>query len=112
MDIRDWPKVKGVYSDVNHICDILKQLVDDCEQNIISFSLVDTDNDISKNLARLDPMFMYTQIIKEILLTIRFEHKHFLDFTEHCQELLKDNKTQLEKVNIFEQNYDQKTPIW
>ena len=40
----------------------------------------------SKTLDRLDPSFMYTQILKEILLTIKFEEKHIQEFIDYCRE--------------------------
>ena len=113
--IKNWPKVKGVYADINEMCEVLKQSVDDCEQNSIGFTLIEHANDVSTNLDRLDPMFMYTQILKEILLEIEFDQQHILDFTQYCREALeKDNKNQLKNVNTFEQDYSKKTKtaIW
>jgi hypothetical protein len=40
-----------------------------------------TDGDFSKkNLDQLNPSFMYTTIMKEILLIIKFEQQHFIEF--------------------------------
>jgi hypothetical protein len=36
-----------------------------------------------KNLDQLDPTFMYTQILKEILLTIEFDEGHIEEFIDH-----------------------------
>ena len=59
------------------MCEALKQASQQCEQNAISISFMATDGDAAnKNLDRLDPMFMYTQIMKEILLTIKFGQQH------------------------------------
>ena len=113
--IKNWPKVKGVYADINEICEVLKQSVDDCEQNSIGFTLIENANDVSTNTHRLEPLFMYTQILKEILLEIEVGPEHIFDFTQYCRQALeKDNKKQLKNVNTFEQDYSKKTKtaIW
>ena len=104
---KDWSKIKGIFSDINLICDALKQSAKDCERNAINFSVMDTEDDISKkNLDQLDPMFMYTLILKEILLVIEFEDKHILDFTQYCREVLEqDNKQELDNVRMLECEY-------
>jgi hypothetical protein len=69
---KEWPKIKGVFTEISPICEALKQAAQQCEHNAISMSLVatNTGDASSKILDRLDPSFMYTQILKEILLTI------------------------------------------
>ena len=108
-----WSKVKGVFTEIRPICDALKQASQQCEQNAISISFVSTGgDDANKNLDRLDPMFMYTQIMKEILLTIKFQQRHFKEFIEYCRDVFNDNEEELINVNKFEQKYRDKTPIW
>ncbi|CAF3593551.1 unnamed protein product [Rotaria socialis] len=112
--VTNWSKVKGVFTDINLICDALKQSAKDCEHNAIRFTMMDTGKDISRrNLDQLDPMFMYTHIMKEILLEIEFEDKHILNFTKYCQQTLEqDNKKELDNVKLLERDYHIKTPIW
>ncbi|UJR18348.1 hypothetical protein I4U23_005250 [Adineta vaga] len=37
---KEWPKIKGVFTEIEPICDALKQAVHQCEQNAISISFV------------------------------------------------------------------------
>ena len=66
----------------------------------------------TESLDQLEPSFMYTQIMKEILLTIQFEEKHFQEFLEYCQDVLADNLSELQKVEKLKRQYRQETPIW
>jgi len=110
---KDWPKIKGVFTDISLICEALKQPIEQCEQNTIPISFISTSDDISKkNLDQLDPSFMYTQILKEILLTIKFEQKHINEFVGHCREHFAANQGDLKKFGEFQINYPNKTPIW
>ena len=79
---KDWPKIKGVFTEIKPICEALKQAAQQCEQNAISITVMGNDGDVSKkNMDQLEPTFMYSLIMKEILLTINFEQQHFQEFT-------------------------------
>lgn len=112
--VNGWRKIEGIYTDIKLLCNTLEQLAKDCEQDdIISFGLIPTGSNLTKDLDRLDPMFMYTQIIKEILLSINFEDKHILEFTKYCRESKEvSNTNQLYNINKFEQEYRKQKPIW
>jgi hypothetical protein len=110
---KEWSKIKGVFTEIAPICKALQQASKQCEQNAISISFLATDGDTAnKKLDRLDPMFMYTQILKEILLTIDFQPQHSKEFTNYCRELFADNAHEMKKIKKFDQNYRHKTPIW
>src|SRR5205807_4621052 len=90
--VKEWSKIKGVFTEITSICEALKQAAQQCEQNAISISFMATNGDVSKkNVDQLDPSFMYTQILKEILLTINFQQKHFKEFIEYCYEQFAEN---------------------
>ena len=110
---KDWSKIKGVFTEISPICEALKQAAQQCEQNAISISFVTTNDDmLNKNLNQLDCSFMYTQIMKEILLTIKFEEEHIKEFIEHCRDIFANNKRTIDNVKKLERKYHDKTPIW
>src|SRR5579862_2906784 len=110
---KEWPKIKGVFTEILPICEGLKQAVQQCEQNAIPINFMVTSGDIStKKLDQLDCSFMWTQILKEILLTIKFEEKHIQEFIQHCCERSADNEYDLNEIKELEQKYRDKTPIW
>ncbi|CAF1336113.1 unnamed protein product, partial [Rotaria sp. Silwood1] len=65
-----------------------------------------------KKLDELDCSFMYTQILKEILLTIHFEQQHIQEFTDYCHKLYIENDHELASIRKLEQEYHSETPIW
>jgi tetratricopeptide (TPR) repeat protein len=110
---KDWSKIKDVFTEITSICEALKKVAQECEHNAIPMSFIATNNDVSKkNLDQLDCSFMYTQILKEILLTIKFEQKHIGEFLQHCREQFADNKDKLNNVKELEQKYHNETPVW
>ncbi|CAF0813456.1 unnamed protein product [Adineta steineri] len=105
---REWPKIKGVFTDITSICGALKQTAHQCEQNAISISFVAPNT----KLDQLDPSFMYTQILKEILLTISFEDKHIKEFITYCREVFVENEYELQNIEKLERDYHDHIPIW
>ncbi|CAF0844082.1 unnamed protein product [Adineta steineri] len=105
---KEWPKIKGVFTDITSICEALKQTSKQCEQNAISISFVASN----KKLDQLDPSFMYSQILKEILLTINFEDKHFKEFITYCRDVYEDDENELKNVNQLQTTYKNNIPIW
>ncbi|CAF0870620.1 unnamed protein product [Adineta steineri] len=106
--IKEWPKIKGVFTDITSICEALKQTAHQYEQNAISISFVATNT----KLDQLDPSFMYTQILKEILLTIHFEDKHIREFITYCREVFVENEYELQNIEKLERDYHDQRPIW
>jgi hypothetical protein len=107
-----WPKIKGVFTQITLICQSLEKVARECEQNAISISFVDTSGDLAnKRLDQLDPSFMYTQILKEILLTIDFKEEHMKEFTAFCRNKFNDKITLLD-IKRFESQYPDKTSIY
>ena len=48
---------------------------------------------------------MYTQILKEIFLSIKFDQNHRKQFIAHCRQQYVDNNSQLNNVTELEKDY-------
>ena len=109
-----WPKLQGVYTDITLTYEALKKIAHDCEQNSISINFVQPTAAVPSNqsLDTLDCSFMYTQLLKEILLTIDFEPQHFSDFLSYYREQVADNPVELKIVEELRQEYYDHPPIW
>ncbi|CAF0972193.1 unnamed protein product [Adineta steineri] len=105
---KQWPKIKGIFTDITSICGALKPAAHQCEQNAISISFVASN----KKLDQLDPSFMYTQILKEILLTIDFEAEHIKEFITYCRKAFVENEYELQNIEKLERDYHDQTSIW
>jgi len=105
-----WPKVKGVFAETSLLCIAIEQVAQQCEKNAIPISFVSTSDSASnQNLDQLNQSFMYTQILKEILLTINFEEHQFIDY---CQQHFVNSSRRSNRYESFEQEYHHETPIW
>lgn len=109
-----WNKMKGTFNDISFICQTMKEDATKCDHNSISISFVPLNRSkkSKQNLDQLDSTFMYTQILKEILLSIDYNEQHIRDFTKYYRENFIDNPSQLENIDDFEKNYEKHSPIW
>ena len=110
---KKWPKIRGIFSEIKPICNALKEAAEQCEQNAVPISIMGaSDIVLNKSLDQLDSSFIYTQIMKEILLSIHFEQQHIEEFIQHCRQALDGNPGQLEYLDQLAKAYREQTPIW
>ena len=113
--LKSWTKVKGDFGDVPSLHLALQQAMRQCEQDSIQISIVTADDTSTKDLEHIEPSFMYTQLLKEILLEIDDEEndrraiKELIVFTRH---LYADNSSELKKIDQLEREYHEHSPIW
>lgn len=110
---KKWAKFHGAYTDITSICEKIRGDSKICDHNAISFSFIKPFDESSvENLDTLDCSFMYTQILKDILLTIDFTQEHINEFLVYCREQFADSKTNLKVIQKIEKEYNDHSPIW
>ncbi|CAF4642458.1 unnamed protein product, partial [Rotaria sp. Silwood2] len=93
------PKIKGVYKQIELICDAIQIDQMNCDQDMIPISF-----------NHIDPLFMYTQLLKEALLDIEDDDaKSIKELVEYCRLESDASKKTLEKI---EEEYRRHSPIW
>ena len=104
-------KFKGVYNDVEKICrsikqDIHRQWFDSTLLSIISASS-------PENLDALDSSFMYTQLLREIIVDMDYDgEKARKEFVEFCRQRFSPLDCPPKKLDLFERTYELNSPMW
>ena len=107
------PKLKGIFPEISSICEALKYDTRCYDQNVVSLSFIPATSGVSDpNLDQLDQSFMYSQILKEILLTIDFDQNHITDFATHCRKEFGNDSVELSTIDKLEEEYHEYMPIW
>jgi tetratricopeptide (TPR) repeat protein len=110
---KKWDKVKGVYTEIKHICEALQLATKQCNEDSIAVSFMALGEGASnQNLNQLEASFMYTQIFKEILLEMKHEPQAIKDLASYCRKLYNTNVGQLTIIKEFERDYRPKSSIW
>ncbi|CAF3798650.1 unnamed protein product [Rotaria sordida] len=92
-------KVKGVYTDIEPICKAIQIDRERCDQAMISISF-----------RGIDPLFMYTQLFKEVLLEIDDDDtKSIKELVDYCRL---QNDIAEDEIKKIEQEYHHHSPIW
>ncbi|CAF1581838.1 unnamed protein product [Adineta ricciae] len=108
-----WLKVKGTFTEIGSICDSLKQAIQQYEENLMSLSFLTLDNVSDSDQNHVDQTFMYSQILKEIILGINYDVdfaiKHLTEFLREKEE---DSSAGSENYVKLEREYKLKPPIW
>jgi tetratricopeptide (TPR) repeat protein len=109
-----WCKMKGFFNHIDLICNGLREAAHLCDQNSVSVSFVSaTGTPSNQTLIQIDPTFMYTQLLKEILLEINYDELQAIqEFMKFSRSRCINNPTELSKIEQFERGYHDHTPIW
>lgn len=111
FDYQDYKKVKGIYKNIEQICDEMKREIHQSQTDLTPISLISSHS--IRHLNELDQSFMYAQLIKEILLDIHYDDDNAkTEFVEFCRVQYADNRHELQIIDEFERDYDQPSPIW
>ncbi|CAM4826026.1 unnamed protein product [Rotaria magnacalcarata] len=110
--IQHWPKVKGIFTRIDLVCQSIEQSIWRSDRNI-RIGLIAIHDDLSnQNLDEIDGSFMYTQLLKEILLEFEYNEESAKEFASYCREQYADSGYELSIVDRFEREYNCQTPIW
>ncbi|CAM2723816.1 unnamed protein product [Rotaria socialis] len=106
-----WSKMKGEFNDFELLCNLLRQHTRQCEHDLTSISILSPMNDVNRNLNELDQSFMYSQLLKDILLKIEYNTNAKQKLVGYCLELYQNNETELAVINEFQESCHLHTPI-
>jgi hypothetical protein len=101
--------MSSINTKIYRICQALKQSARQFDQNSISIGVIPHSESSNQSLDKLDPSFMYFQVLREILLEIKFNQQPIKEFVTYCR----DNKcAESNIIDRFQQEYHCHMPIW
>lgn len=106
----DYRKLKGVFNEIEPLRDLLNQDVHQADINWIPIGVISKTAPIDLN--QLDQSFMYSQLLKAILLKMEYDEKAKEEFIEFCLEQYIENERTIQVIGEFERDYDRPSPIW
>ncbi|CAF1532411.1 unnamed protein product [Adineta ricciae] len=102
-------KVRGIFTQSEAICKTLKIIMFPFNANLIPLSIVAITS--TTNLGELDPSFMHSQLLKEILLDISHGDETKQAFVDFCRIQYCGDSKQEEAIDLFEEYYSHPIPI-
>lgn len=105
-------KVRGVCSSVHAIGQMIRQNIKQQDHNAVSISVLSPSVGLQQNLNELEPLFMYSRLLKEILFNMD-RHLHTKErFVQFLRDQYCHNPTNLALVDEFESDYRPTTAVW
>jgi tetratricopeptide (TPR) repeat protein len=102
--ITEYTKVKSIFTQIKSLCDRLKQDLYLTDHNLTPISILSPG--LPTDLNQLDQSFMYSQLLKEILLKMTNDDDAKKDFVQFCREQCSENDARLSVIEEFERSYD------
>ncbi len=110
---KEYNKVKGVFTQIELICESLKQDVYQLNQDAIRISFVSLSASPSNvQLDQLDSSFMYIQLLKEIIFDMQYDKTALEEFVNYYREMFINNSIELRNIDEFEREYYSRSSIW
>jgi tetratricopeptide (TPR) repeat protein len=108
---KEFKLLRGTYSQIEHICSAVKQDAYRLVVDLTPISVISPSS--SLNLDELDQSFMYTQLLKEIIIDIEYDaEKAREEFTQFYLSRSDADGLQPNTINQFQQCYEDHSPIW
>lgn len=107
---RVWPKIKGVYTRIEPICETIQPTVKQYKQEPVgmSFAKMGEEGATDRDPNELDPDFMYSQLFKNAFLGMELDKVEFerakQDLATYCRKRYAKVPEQLELIDMFEQD--------
>jgi len=103
-----YSKIKGVFSDTL----VLTKEIRAAETVTTPISISSSNGALSEDLDTLDPSFMYSQLLKEILFEFDYKEENHRQFVEFCRKYYATDDNQLSVIDEFDHNYKNHSPAW
>ncbi|CAF1271452.1 unnamed protein product [Adineta ricciae] len=99
------PKLKGYFRTIANICQSINQKTKQYDHDSVPISVISPADCSKYDLNELEPLFMYSRLLKQILFDID-RHLHTKErFVQFLREQYQTEPVQLSIVDEFEQNY-------
>jgi tetratricopeptide (TPR) repeat protein len=108
----EWPKVKDIHTTIiaeSEASELTIKQEDNHDSIAVSFVPINGDN-LNQTRDKLDPSFMYTQILKETLLEMKYDEKSIETFVAFCR--MHDYGSSNDIDRFVKEYYTKNSPIW
>ena len=110
--VKECGKVKGIFSQIESVYEILKRDGRQCGHDSISMSIMSLNDASNRDLNKLGQSFMYTRLLKEILLELKHDDDARKKLADFYRIQYSGNYLHLPKIDEFERDYHLHSPIW
>ncbi|UJR07652.1 hypothetical protein I4U23_011940 [Adineta vaga] len=109
--VQTYRKGRGIFTKMEQLCNELKKDIRQLINDSVSTSIIPATANMN-DLKGLDPIFMYSQLLKENLFTMEYDYKQELErFLDYRRRFYKNDLIEKMTIEDLKNNYHRKTPI-
>ncbi|CAF5019238.1 unnamed protein product, partial [Rotaria sp. Silwood1] len=109
---KQWDKIKLVVKDIEPICHAIVSDAKQCEEDLTPTSILSANDSSNQDLQQVDSSFIYSQLIKDILLEVTYDERAIGELAEFCRNNFHDNSYESKIIDEFQNDYHKHSPIW
>ncbi|CAF4272394.1 unnamed protein product [Rotaria socialis] len=108
--IGSYRKIKASFQDTEALCTRIRKDVKQVERQVTAISIL--GDFTTMDLNQLEPSFMYSHLLKEIILDMNYTDEAKDEFAEYCRVMYYDNPWTLNMIELFGKEYLLHSPVW
>ncbi|CAF1110595.1 unnamed protein product [Didymodactylos carnosus] len=108
--MKSWKKIQIISNDTVVMFDQFHRHVRHASESSVPVSVTKPSSPTNPN--KLDPSFMYSLLLKEVILQFEYNEKAKKQFVDFSRENASKFMTSLAKIDEFEQHYTSQSAIW
>ncbi|CAF2996889.1 unnamed protein product [Rotaria sp. Silwood2] len=114
--IQQSKKYKGIFTQIETICNKVKEDIIQYEHEIVQFDYVSANfnsNSIKSDKNNQEPNFMFAQLIKDIITNVEYSQRDYEDMINYLRSQYSDNNNILRIIDEFQsENKPKKFIFW
>lgn len=100
-----YSNIRGIFTEIQPLCETLQHDIRQCENNLMPITVLSRSECSARALNSLEPSFMYSKLLQEILIDFEQDKEAKTDFIKFCVTQYADNRKELVIIDEFRRNY-------
>ncbi|CAF0979591.1 unnamed protein product [Didymodactylos carnosus] len=105
-------KIKGVFVETDSIFEQLREDYQQCADDLLTMTAISPNTGSDSNLNKQEVSFMYSQILRDVLIGMEHGDDAKQDMVEYCREQCKDDSYERQVVDEFDREYSYDRAVW
>jgi len=107
---KQYKKIKSIHTQIRELCEAVKYNIRQYDKSLTSITILPSSDVIELNKSNQE--FIYLQVLKCILLEMRYDKKSEKQFIEYSRQFYLNNEYQLNIIDTLPKMYELHSPIW
>ncbi|CAF1511238.1 unnamed protein product [Rotaria sp. Silwood1] len=109
---KQFGKIKLVDKNIEPICQAIVSDAAQCEEDLTPTSILSANDSSNQDLQQVDSSFIYSLLIKDILLEVTYDERAIGELAEFCRNNFHENLSELKIIDEFQKDYHKHSPTW